>query len=440
MEIISNNKTAVNTLEAEFKTTAAEFEDAVQAAFLRKRNNITIPGFRKGKATRKMIESTYGEGVFYEDAVNGMYQKVVSEAIEALGVEVVDMPNIEVTSVKKEEGVSFKATFTLKPEITVKEYKGLKISKSVKTVSDEDVNAEVDKMQERNARIIDVTDRAAANGDTVVFDFEGFCDDKAFEGGKAEKFSLELGSGKFIPGFEEQIVGKNIGEDFDVNVKFPEEYQAKELAGKDATFKCKIHEIKGKELPTLDDEFAKDVSEFDTLDALKADIRAKQEEAAEKESENKVDTDINEQLIANIEGEIPDAMYEHRIDDMVRDWEYRNRYQGIKIEDYLKYAGVTMEQFRENFKVPAEKQVKLRLALENIAADEKIEASAEDLAKSYEELAKEHGMDVEKIKTAIPEKSLAEDVRVENAFKFVKDNAKITKARAKKAKAEEAAE
>ncbi len=440
MEIISNNNTAVNTVEVEFKADAAEFEAAVQAAYLKKRKNITIPGFRKGKASRKMIETTYGESIFFEDAINGMYQETVAKVIDELKLDVVDMPNIEVASVKKEEGVVFKATFTTKPEINVKEYSGLKAQRAVKTIGDDEIGAELKKLQENGARIVDVTDRAAENGDTVVFDFEGFCDGVAFEGGKAEKFNLELGSGRFIPGFEEQVVGKNIGEDFDVNVTFPAEYQAKELAGKDAVFKCKIHEIKGKELATLDDEFAKDVSEFDTLDELKADIKAKLTEAAEKEADTAVDNTLNDLLIENVEGEIPEVMYERRVSDMIQDWEYRNRSYGLKLDDYLKYTGTTMEQFRENFKQTAEKQVKLRLALEKIAKLENIEVNEEELEKQYADLAEMYKMDIDKVKAVIPADSLTEDAKVEKAFKFVKDNAKITKPRAKKAKAEETAE
>lgn len=426
MEIISNNKTAANTVEVEFKASAAEFEEAVQAAYLKKKKNILVPGFRKGKATRKMVETHYGEGVFYEDAINNMYRNQVGNVVEELKLEVVDMPNIEVVSVSKEEGVQFKATFTTKPEINVSQYKGLKVTKTVKTVTDEDVDADLKAMQDRNARIIDVTDRVAETGDTVVFDFEGFCDGVAFDGGKAEKFSLELGSGRFIPGFEEQIVGKNIGEDFDVNVTFPEEYQAEELAGKPAVFKCKIHEIKGKELPELDDEFAKDVSEFDTIDEMKADIKAKLEKRAEDEANMSVDTSLNEQLLANMEGEVPEVMYENRITDMVRDWEYRNRYQGITVKDYLKFANITMEQFRENFKDAATKQINLRLVLEKIAATESITATEEEIEKQYNELAEEHKMDVEKVKSIISAESLAEDIKVEKAFNLVRDNADIT--------------
>ena len=427
MEIISNEKTAVNTVEVEFKNNAEEFEAAVQTAYLKKRKSITVPGFRKGKATRKMIETHYGEGVFYDDAINAIYRESIDDVVKELDLEVVDMPKIEVTSVGKEEGVTFKAEFTTKPDVNISDYKGLKVTKDVKTIGDEEVNEELSRMQERNARIIDVTDRAAQKGDTVTFDFEGFKDGVAFEGGKADNFKLELGSGRFIPGFEEQVEGKKIDEAFEVNVTFPEDYQAEELAGKEAVFKCLIHEIKGKELPELDDEFAKDVSEFDTLDELKEDVKKHLEEHAEQDADNKLETDLNTQLIEKLEAEIPEVMYENRMNEMMRDWEYENRLRGLNVQDYLKFTGSTIEQFREQFRDPATKQIKLRLALEKIAALENIEATSEEIEKHYAELAEEHKMEIDKVKSIVSEKNLAEDIRVEKAFNFVKDNAKIKK-------------
>ena len=431
MEIISNNKTAANTVEAEIKVNAADFEAAVQATYLKQRKNITIHGFRKGKATRKMIEAQYGEQVFFEDAVNSIYQKTVAEAIDELKLDVVDIPKTEVASVTKEDGVLFKVTFTVKPEVNISGYKGLKVEKTVKTITDEDVDKEVDRVRNSNARIIDVTDRPAQNGDTVVFDFEGFCDGEAFDGGKAEKFSLELGSGRFIPGFEDQIVGKSIDEDFDVNVTFPEDYNAENLAGKPAVFKCKIHEIKGKELAELDDEFAKDVSEFDTLAEYKADVKAKLEESAKKRAENELSDTLAEKVAEILEGEIPEAMYENRISDMLREWEYRNRYAGVTLNDYLKYTGMTLDQFKEGFRKPAEIQVKLRLALEKIAELENIEVDDAALEAEYAKLAEEHKMDVEKVKSVISAESLAKDIKAEKAFDLVKETAEVTETEAK---------
>ena len=431
MEIISSNKTGANTVEAEIKVNAADFEAAVQATYLKRRKNIQIHGFRKGKATRKMIEAQYGENVFYEEAVNSIYQKTVADAIDELKLDVVDIPKTEVTSVTKEDGVSFKVEFTVKPEVKIEGYKGLKVEKTVKTVTDEDVDKEIERVRNQNARIIDVTDRAAANGDTVIFDFEGFCDGKPFDGGKAEKFSLELGSGRFIPGFEDQIVGKNIGEDFDVNVTFPENYQAEELAGKPAVFKCKIHEIKGKELAELDDEFAKDVSEFDTIAEYKADIKAKLTETADKNAAAELDNTISEKLAEMLEGEIPEAMNENRVSDMLREWEYRNRYAGVTINDYLKYTGLTIDQFKAQFRKPAEIQVKLRLALEKIAELENIEITEADLNAQYEKYADQYKMDIEKVKEVIPADSLTVDLKVEKAFDLVRENAEVTEVEAK---------
>ncbi len=426
MEVISNNKTATNTVELEIKADAQEFETALNNAFKRRQKNIQIPGFRKGKATRKMIEARYGETFFFEDAVNGIYQKLVSDAIDDQQLEAVDIPDTKVEDISKENGVTFKVTITVKPEVTIDGYKGLKVDKIVKTITDEDVDAEVERVRNSNARIIDVTDRPAQKGDTVVFDFEGFIDGKPFEGGKSEKFNLELGSGRFIPGFEDQIEGKSIDEDFEVNVTFPEDYNAKELAGKPAVFKCRIHEIKGKELVDIDDEFAKDVSEFDTLDEYKADLKTKLQEHADEHAKSDLDNTISTELAKLVEAEIPDAMIETRINDMLREWEYRNRYTGVTIKDYLGYTGLTMEKFRDTFREPAETQVKLRLGLEKIAALEGLDASAEEIEDQYKELAEQYKRDIDEVKKLISEKSIKQDLAVGKAFDLVRDNADVT--------------
>ncbi len=426
MEVISNNKTATNTAELVVKADAKEFETALNGAYQRRRKNIQIPGFRKGKATRKMIEARYGDTFFYEDAVNDIYQKVVADAIEDQKLEVVDIPDTKVDDISKEEGITFIVTLTTKPDVNISGYKGLKVDKIVKTITDADVDAEVERVRNSNARIVDVTDRPAQKGDTVVFDFEGFVDGEAFEGGKGEKFNLELGSGRFIPGFEEQIEGKSIGEDFDVNVTFPEDYNAKELAGKAAVFKCKIHEIKGKELADLDDEFAKDVSEFDTLDEYKADVKKNLQEHADQHAKSDLDNTISEELAKLVEGEIPDAMIKNRVNDMLREWEYRNRYMGVTIKDYLNYTGLTMEKFRETFKEPAITQVKLRLGLEKIAALENLEASAEEIEDQYKELAEQYKKDISNVKELISEKSIRQDIVVGKAFDLVRDSAEVT--------------
>lgn len=429
MEIISNNKTAVNTVEVEFKASAEQFEAEVQAVYLKEKKNITVPGFRKGKAPRKVIETQYGEGVFYQDAVNNMYQKVLSEVIDELKLDVVDVPNIEVTDVNKETGVSFKATFTTKPEVEISGYKGLKTVKDVKTVTDEDIDAEIKKLLERDARIVDVTDRALEKGDTAVFDFEGFVDDVAFEGGKADNFSLEIGSGQFIPGFEDQMIGKKIDEEFDVNVTFPEDYHAEELKGKPAVFKCKLHEIKTKEYAEVDDEFAKDVSEFDTLAELKADIRAKLEENANNTAMHNMDTDLTNQVVSLMKAEVPQAMYDSRIDDLIREQDYRFRSQGLSLADYLKFTGSTIEQMRESMKSIAEMQVNFRLALEKIAELENIEVTDEEVEKEYAEMAENYKMELDKVKTLVAADALNKDLQVEKAFDLVRDSAEVTESK-----------
>ncbi len=422
MEIISQNSTATNTTAIEFAFSAEEFENAISAAYNRRKKSITVPGFRKGKAPRKVIETHYGEGVFYEDAVNSLYNQNIAEIVEKSGLEVVDVENTEVVDVNKETGVKFKADLITKPVVEISDYKGLEVKKTTKNVDDAAVDAEIEKVRNRNARSISVEDRAAQTGDTAVIDFEGFLDGVAFEGGKGEKFPLELGSGSFIPGFEDQIVGKNIGDEFDVNVTFPEHYQAENLAGKPAVFKCKLHELKGKELPEVDDEFVKDVSEFDTLDEYKADIKSKLEKAAADEASTNLDNALVDAVIAKMSAEVPQVMYQRRIDDIVREWSARNR---IRVEDYLKYTGTTMDQFRANFTEVAKRQVDLRLALEKIAELENITVSDEDLEKEYAEMAEQYKMDVEKVKSAVPAEAVKNDLRIEKALDLVRDSAKI---------------
>lgn len=422
MEIISQNNTATNTTAIEFSFTAEEFENAISAAYNKRKKSITVPGFRKGKAPRKVIEAQYGESVFYDDAVNSLYNQNIVAVIDKTGLDVVDVENTEVVEVSKENGVKFKADIITKPVIEISDYKGLEVKKTTKNVDDAAVDAEIEKVRNRNARSISVEDRAAQIGDTAVIDFEGFLDGVAFEGGKGEKFPLELGSGSFIPGFEEQVAGKNIGEDFDVNVTFPEHYQAENLAGKPAVFKCKLHEIKGKELPNVDDEFVKDVSEFDTLDEYKADIKSKLEKAAADEASTNLDNALVDAIIGKMKAEVPQVMYQRRIDEIVREWSARNR---ISVEDYLKYTGVTMDQFRANFTEVAKRQVDLRLALEKIAELENITVSDEDVEKEYADMAEQYKMEADKIKAAVPADAIKNDLKIEKALDLVRDSAKI---------------
>ena len=432
MSLTSSNKIEANKYELVVKVDAATFETGLEKAYRKNVKKISVPGFRKGKAPRKMVEKLYGEEVFFEDAVNELYGAALDEAVKEAGLTLVDRPDVSVDEVSKADGFSFKATCTVKPEVEVKDYKGIKAEKTVKTVTDAEVDAEIEKLRDRNGRIITVEDRAAQDGDNVDIDFEGFVDDKAFEGGKAEHYSLTLGSGQFIPGFEEQIVGHNTGDAFDVNVSFPEEYHAEELKGKPAVFKVKLHEIKAKELPEVDDEFAKDVSEFDTLEELKADIRKKLEEANEKHAEEEVENQLIDTVIANMTAEIPEVMFEHRVDDSIRDFEYRLQMQGMNLETYLQYTGMELASFRKTFREQAEKQVKIRLALEKIVELEKIEPNDEKIEEEYKKLAENYGMELEKVKSLLPQADLAKDLAVNMAIDLIKESAEISEKAAKK--------
>ncbi|MDE7399160.1 MAG: trigger factor [Oscillospiraceae bacterium] len=422
MEIISQNNTATNTYAIDVKFSAEEFEEAINAVYNRQKSRIAIPGFRKGKATRKIIESHYGENVFYEDAVNSLYSDNIEEIIDKTGLEVVDIENTQVTDVSRDNGVSLKADIITKPDVEISDYKGLSVKKTVKTVTDEAVDEEINKMRERVGRIVTVEGRAVQDGDTAVIDFEGFMDGVAFEGGKGEKFPLEIGSHSFIAGFEEQIIGKNAGDEFDVNVTFPEDYQAENLAGKPAVFKCKLHEIKAMDIPELNDDFVKDVSEKDTVDELKGEIKEKLAAQYATEADDQADSDLMDAMIGNMKAEIPQVMYERRIDEIAREWSARTR---IDIKDYLKYTGMTMAQFRANFKDAAKRQVELRLCLEKIAELENVEITADDISKEYDNLAEEYKIDVENVKAAISEKTLISDLKIEKALDIVKDSANI---------------
>ena len=425
MKLLNVKDIATNEKEIEFSIDRAAFDAEVNNVYKKNASKFNVPGFRRGKAPKAFIEKMYGEGVFYEDALNNLLPKEYEAVLAETKLDTVSRPEIDIKSID-ESGVVITAKVFVRPLLTVTEYKGLKATRENVSVADEAVDAEIEKVRERNARVLEISDRPAQNGDEVVFDFDGYADGKAFEGGKAENYSLKLGSGQFIPGFEEQIVGKSIGEDFDVNVTFPNEYHASELAGKPAVFKCKIHEIKAKEYAELDDEFAKDVSDFDTLDEFKADIRAKLEESAKNAADAKLDADITDAVIEKLEGEIPDAMINNRVDDLVRDWEYRNRYQGITVADYLKFTNTTIEQFKENFKEPAAKQVKLRLALEKIAQKENVAVTDEDVEKEYAEMAENYKMELDKVKALVAEEALRKDLEVEKAFDIVRESADVT--------------
>lgn len=424
MNLVKSEKLEKSMHELQFSVDAETFKAAIDRAFKREGKKYNVPGFRKGHAPRTVIKKMYGADIFHYDAINDLFPEAYEAAVKEAAIEPVGRPEADVVSENLEEGVVLKVTVPVKPEIKVGGYTGLKATKNVNTVDDADVDAELARMQDRNARIV-TREGAAENGDTADLDFEGFVDGEAFEGGKAEHYSLVLGSGSFIPGFEEQVVGHVAGEEFDVNVTFPEEYQATELAGKAAVFKIKLHEVKTKEMPVLDDEFAKDVSEYDTLDELKASIRKGMEEQNEKQASLQVENDLVDQVIGTIEGDIPDAMYESRLDELVRDFEYRLQQQGLKLEMYLQYMGQTMETFRASFKEQAEKQVKIRLALEAVAAQEKIEASQEDFEAEMQRIADAYKMEVEKVKELVSEAEVKKDLAVNKAIDFIKEKAEI---------------
>ena len=355
MNLKATNKTETNKYELEIEVPAEDFNKAIDEVFKTEGKKITIPGFRRGKAPKAFIEKYYGESVFFEAAVDRLYRPALMDAVEASGLEVISIGQADITEVSKANGVQMKVTVVVKPEITIEGYKGIEASKKKVEVTDEDVSAELAKVQDRNSRMVTVEDRAALTGDTAVIDFEGFCDGEAFEGGKGENFELALGSGQFIPGFEDQIVGHETGEEFEISVKFPEEYQAENLKGKDATFKIKLHEIKRKELPVLDDEFAKDVSEFDTLDAYKQSIREKLQNDREKSAEADVENQILEALIEKVEGEIPEEMYDNEVEESINSFAYRLQSQGLNLETYLKYTGMTTDSLKEQFRPQSEK-------------------------------------------------------------------------------------
>lgn len=431
MSLKSSNKVDTNVWELEVSVDGDTFKDAVTKAYLKQRKNITIPGFRKGKAPRAFIEKYYGEGVFYEDALEAIYPDAVASAIEEAKLEPVDTPyDLEIPEMGN-DGVTMKFKVTVKPEVELGEYKGLKATKKSTKVTADEVKAELARMQEQNSTVSDVDDRAVKKNDIVVIDFEGFVDGKAFEGGKAEKYELTIGSNQFIPGFEDQIIGHKIGDKFDVNVKFPEDYQA-DLASKDAVFKIKLHGIKVKEVPALDDEFAKDVSEFDTLDELKKDIKKQLEKRKNDDAENELHNTLLEEVAKGIKAEIPEAMIEKTIDDDVNEYSYRLQSQGLKLETYLKYTGMDMKGFREGFKERAETHVRLNLALEKIIEKEKIEVTEEDIEAEYKKYADAYNMDIDTIKKAVSAESLKPELASRKAIDLIVDSAVVTEEKAAK--------
>lgn len=420
----SANKTETNVYTLEVSVSGEDFNKAILQAYNKQKNKIQLPGFRKGKAPLKMIEKFYGEGVFYEDALDIVYPGVVGDAIKEAGIEPVAAPHdLDVTKIGK-DGVEMTMKVTVKPEISIENYKGIEADKGDASVCADDVKKELASMQERNARVVTVDDRKAKKNDIAVIDFEGFVDGVAFDGGKGENYELTLGSGQFIPGFEEQIIGHKTGDEFDVNVTFPTEYTP-ELAGKEAVFKVVLHEIKMKELPTLDDDFAKDVDdEVDTLAELKKKIKAELSDKKKEDVEKDFESAVLEKVVDLVEGEIPEVMYDNKLEDDVKDYENRLAQQGIPLDTYLQYMGMDRDKFKESMRDNAVKQVKLQLAVEKIAELEKIEATDEEAEAQLKEMADMYQLDVEQVKKWVNIEDVKKDVVGKKTVDFLVANAK----------------
>ncbi len=417
-------KEEANSYELVVSVDGETFEKAINAVYKKQVKKINIQGFRKGKAPRRIIEKMYGTEVFYDDAMQDCYPDALYDAAKEADVKIVAVESLEAVEAGK-DGFTFKAQVVVEPTMEIDGYKGIEVEKKSTEVTDELIDKEIEQVRERNSRLVTVEDRVAENGDTAVIDFEGFVDGVAFEGGKAEGYNLSLGSGNFIPGFEEQIVGHKTGEEFSINVKFPDEYQAEELKGKDAEFKITLHEIKTKELPEVDDEFVQDVSDKETLEEYKEELKETVAKRLKDEAEKDVDDKISEKLMELLEGEIPEAMYENQTNDMVRDFEMRLRSQGMDMQTYMQYMGMDVNALKGMYRDEAEKRVKLRLALETIAKKENIEVTEADLDEEYSKMAEAYKMDIDKVKEAVPAESLTEDVKVQKALDLVKNSAVI---------------
>ena len=433
MALTKKEAAGTNRFEIGFSVDKETFEKAVSDAFNKKKGSITVPGFRRGKAPRHIIEQMYGKGVFYEDAINQVMPAAYEAAIKEAELDVVGQPEIDVDNIG-DDGVLFKATVYVKPEVKIEGYLGLEAEKEAVKVTDEEIDAEVKRVQERNGRTVDVTDRAAANGDTVNIDYKGTVDGVAFDGGAAEKYDLKLGSGSFIPGFEDQIVGHAIGDAFDVKVTFPTEYHAKELAGKDAVFACKLNGIKTVELPALDDEFAKDVSEFDTLAEYKADVSANIQKRKEQSADAAFENALSEKLIDLVQAEIPEPMFAAETENYVRDYDTRLRQQGLDLKTYFKYTGQTLDDLRKQMRPMAEKQVKVRLALETVAALEKLTVADEKVEEEYKNISDAYNVPVEQVKGMVDAEDIRRDLLVKAAMDLIKAKAVVKAAKKPAAK------
>ncbi len=420
--LISKEK---NVAKFTMEFTAEEFENAIIEVYKAQKNRFTIDGFRKGKAPRSIIEKKYGEGVFFEDAINNLFSLRYPLAIDELDLEVIDSPKAEFSQIKKGEGFTITITVECYPEIEVKDYKGVEIEQVSAEVTDEDVENEIKSMARRNSRMITV-DRPAKDGDMVLIDYEGWIGDEQFEGGTAERQPLKLGSGTFIPGFEEQLIGVSTGEDKDVTVTFPEDYHSKDLAGKEAVFKCKVHEIKEEELPEIDDDFVKDVSEFDTLDELRADTKEKLEKAAEARAESQMKNSVIEKVVEGNDIDVPDAMVESEIDSMMSEFDQQLRGQGMDLATYFKYLGREPKEFRDEVREEALKKVKTRMIVNGVAKQENFEVGDEEVSKEIEDMAKQYNLEADKIREMLGTQNMemiASDIRMKKAIDFMYDNA-----------------
>ena len=440
MELKNTEKQEHSVVALTIEITKAEFEAAKDKAFKKTGKNITVPGFRKGHAPRKMIEKLYGEGVFFEEAFNIVYPEAMEMAVEKSGIKPVGRADVDLGDPAEEGGLTIIAKVPVEPEVELGEYKGIEVEKETVKVLAADVKAELNRMAQRNART-ETVDRKAKKNDTVDIDFEGFVDGKPFEGGKAEHHALTLGSGSFIPGFEDQLIGCKAGDEKDVVVTFPEEYHAAELAGKEATFKCKVHKVEETILPEIDDEFAKDVSDTcETLDDLKKEITERLKTQRQEQVDQAFEEKLLDAVIANMKADIPQAMIESQLDSMVQDFGYRMQMQGMSFDQYLKMTGSSMETFRTMFKNQAERQVKTRLVLEKVAELENIAVSDTEIEDEYAKMAENYGMELDKVKAAVSADALREDLKISDALEFLKKNAKVKKPAAKKKAADEAAE
>ena len=421
MSLINKELTEKNGYVIEFSIDKETYAKAELEAYKKNVKSMNVPGFRKGKAPMHVIKTFYGKEVFFEDAINACIPEAFEAAITEAGYDIVGNPKFDLVSM--EGDIVLKAEGFVKPEVTIENYKGIEVEKKVVEVSDEEINAEIDKARDRNARFIQESDDAVVDGDTVTLDFEGFVDGVAFDGGKGENYELKIGSGSFIPGFEAQIVGHKIGEDFDVNVTFPEDYSAKDLAGKAATFKCTVKSLK--QLPELDDEFVKDVSEFDTVDEYKADLKSKLTERAEANAERELENALAEKLMDLLVAEIPEPMFEAETENYLRDYDTRLRSSGLDLKTYMQYTGLTLDAIRAQLRPQAEKQVKIRLALEKIAVLENVEATEDEVNDEFNRIGATYGVDVEEVKKMIAPEDVKADLLTAKAMALVKENAKI---------------